>query len=106
MTAPACTLAIAGELSIYRAAELAQSLAQWHAHSSGTDTHLRLDLSEVTEMDSAGLQLLLSLVRSTQQAGQTLVIYAPSEAVTEVLDTAGAHPFFTLEAATDAPSTL
>lgn len=97
---------IAGELSIYRAAELAQSLAAWQAQACGVHTHLSLDLSEVTEMDSAGLQLLLSLLRSAQQAAQTLQIQAANDAVLEVLRTAGALPFFFSESFSEATRTL
>lgn len=106
MSAPQSNFAIAGELSIYRAAELAQSLAAWHVATCDAHPHVTLDLSEVTEMDSAGLQLLLSLVRSTQHAGQTLRLQAASDAVAEVIETAGAQRFFTSEAPTAVLNTL
>lgn len=97
---------IEGELSIYRAAELAQALADWQSQTAAQSTPLTLDLSEVTEMDCAGLQLLLSLLRSTQQAGQVLEIAAASDAVTEVLGLAGAAPYFAFKPSLEGKSTL
>ncbi|UGQ45170.1 STAS domain-containing protein [Massilia endophytica] len=68
-------LAIEGELTIYRAAELKPVLLE--AAAGGA---LALDLSQVTEFDSAGLQLLLMAQRQA-----TLQLLAPSDAVCEVL---------------------
>ncbi|MEJ7138406.1 STAS domain-containing protein [Amphibiibacter pelophylacis] len=73
-TAPA-PLAIQGDLTIYRAAELRQTLLTALAQPGDT---LALDLSGVTELDSAGLQLLLSARRTAQAGGRTLDFLAPS----------------------------
>ena len=75
-------LVIDGELSIYRATELRQVLLDWSAQC---EAEAVLDLSGVTEMDSAGLQLLLALERTLAQQGQTLQLAALSPAVAEVL---------------------
>jgi anti-sigma B factor antagonist len=56
--------ALPAELTIYRVAELRQELLA--ALARGVHCY---DLSAVTECDSAGLQLLLSLRRSVQAAG-------------------------------------
>ena len=80
-------LAIAGEFSIYRAAELAQNLQAWLPAACATG-HAQLDLSGVTEMDSAGLQLLLSAQRSALALGQDLQVTAASAAVQETLSLA------------------
>ena len=79
--------AITGEFSIYRAAELAQALHTWlpQAVEHGS---VVLDLSEVTEMDSSGLQLLLSTQRSAQDLQLPFTLQAISPAVTEVLQLA------------------
>lgn len=46
---------------------------------------LTLDLSAVTDFDSAGVQLLLATANSLQQRGQALHVQAASEAVQEGL---------------------
>lgn len=81
-------LAIAGEFSIYRAAELAQSLQEWLPRACAAGA-APLDLSGVTDMDSAGLQLLLATQRSAQLLGQPLYLSAASTAVQDTLALAG-----------------
>ena len=77
-------LRIEGELTIYRAAELREvlkgSLAAVPEHAT-----LGLDLRAVTEMDSAGAQLLLAAQKSAFATGRTLRVTATSAAVDEVL---------------------
>ena len=75
---------IDGEFTIYRAAELAAALkAALAAPSDGGA--FEIDLSEVTEMDSAGVQLLLAARRSAQESGRGLRVAPRSPAVDEVL---------------------
>lgn len=73
----AVAFAIEGELTIYRAAELKPVLLEAAAGEAPA-----VDLSQVTEFDSAGLQLLLVAARQAQ--GQ-LRLLAPSAPVREVL---------------------
>ena len=74
--AAAC-LAVEGELTIYRAAELKPALLEAvHTHAVPA-----LDLSAVTEFDSAGLQLLLVAHREAARLGKPLRIAAASPAV-------------------------
>jgi anti-sigma B factor antagonist len=77
-------LRIEGELTIYRAAELCDvlkvSLAAMPEHAT-----LGLDLRAVTEMDSAGAQLLLAAQKSALATNRTLRVTASSAAVDEVL---------------------
>lgn len=81
---PDTLLALRGEFSIYRAAELRLLLLDWlHAHDAGS--RLVLDLSEVSDMDSAGAQLLVAAQHTAQQRGLHLQWQAPSPAVREVL---------------------
>ena len=77
---------IAGELSIYRAAELCQALQAWlpQALACGDDA-VYLDLAEVSDIDTAGLQLLLALQRSAEDAGARLALQSASPTVMEVL---------------------
>lgn len=70
-------LCLQGELTVFRAAELAPLL-------DAEPPPAALDLSGVTEIDTAGLQLLLRARRRALDAGRTLPLLRPSEAVTEV----------------------
>lgn len=79
------TFTIEGELSIYRAAELAQALNAWLPAAAQAQGRVALNLSNVTEMDCAGLQLLLSAQRSAQALAVPFLLDAASNAVIEVL---------------------
>lgn len=72
---------IVGELTIHTAAERKAAL------TALLESGARLDivLSQVTELDTAGLQLLLLAKREAAQLGKTLRFGAPSQAVTDVL---------------------
>ncbi len=76
-------LRIEGDMTIYRAAELKQTLMD------GLRNHrqLEFDLSGVTEMDSAGFQLLMLVKREAQDAGKSVRFVAHSQACIEVIDT-------------------
>lgn len=75
-------LRLEGEMTIYRAAELKQVLL---AAIDGP-APLVLDLSGVTEIDSAGLQLLMMAKKTAQSKGGDLQLAAQSDAVADVLD--------------------
>lgn len=72
-----------GELTIYRALEHFEAL---RAMRSARAAVLRLDLSGVSEIDSAGLQLLLLLRKSAAAEGGALCITSASAAVRELLE--------------------
>ncbi len=77
-------LAIAGSLTIYEVSQAHTELVAVLA----SDTHVpawRLDLSEVEELDTAGVQLLLALHKSLQQLGIVLETCNPAAAVLELL---------------------
>jgi anti-sigma B factor antagonist len=77
--AAAC-LAVEGEMTIYRAAELKPALLEAvRAHDAPA-----LDLSAVTEFDSAGLQLLLTARQEAARLGKRLAVSAASPAVRDV----------------------
>lgn len=83
-------LVIEGELSIYTAAELKPqlySIVQQHAE-------LELDLSAVSEIDSAGLQLLIAAKREAADSGRILRLCQHSPAVLEVFDLCNMAAFF------------
>ena len=71
---------INGELTIYTVAETA---ARLRPHL--TERRLYLDLSAVSELDGAGLQLLLWLRETLSARGGALRLVAHSPAVAEVL---------------------
>jgi anti-anti-sigma factor len=74
--AAAC-LAVEGEMTIYRAAELHPMLLE----AVRTHDAPALDLSDVTEFDSAGMQLLLVARREAQRLGRQLTLRGTSPAV-------------------------
>jgi len=61
----------------------------------------RLDLADVAEIDSSGVQLLLSLRATLAQAGQALQLVNPSPIVRSALERLGLTALFPLTA--DAP---
>lgn len=76
-------LRVEGEMSIYRAVELKEQMF-------GRGPALpAIDLSAVTELDTAGVQLLLLAQREARAHGSELSLTAPSEAVREVLTLLG-----------------
>ena len=79
---PLTRLAIAGELNIYTAAELRQQLLA--ALAAGQDVDV--DLSQVSEIDSAGMQLMVAAKR--EAAGRNLLLHFTnhSQAVFDVLE--------------------
>jgi len=94
--AAAPTLAAGAELTIVNAA--AQQ-ADWLAALAGLDAAadagpLALDLSAVTEIDSAGVQLLLALRASLAARGRALHLQAPGGMVREALGTLGLQSLF------------
>jgi len=74
--AAAC-LAVEGEMTIYRAAELKPVLEA----AVRTQEAPLLDLSDVTEFDCAGVQLLLAARRKAQRLGKHLTVRDASPAV-------------------------
>lgn len=80
-----------GELTIYRAAELKTELLQ------ALDTHnegLELDLAEVSELDIAGLQVLMLLKLTAQARGVPLRLMRHSPAVLDVFERLNLAAFF------------
>jgi len=90
------SLRIEGEMTVNRAAELKQILL---AHLD-RPTPALIDLSEVTEIDTAGVQLLILAHKTAMAAQKTLVLTADSAAVREVLGLFGLADYFTSSLAT------
>jgi anti-anti-sigma factor len=86
MSTPSQPFRIDGEFTIYRAAELAAALMSALA-ALPEEATFEVDLSGVTEMDSAGVQLLLAARKSVRDGGRRLRLGADSPAVREVFQT-------------------
>ena len=85
--APSAPLRIEGEFTIFRAAELKPVLLP-------TPPLRAIDLSGVTEMDCAGLQLLMMAKRAAVAARQPLSLVGHSPAVLEVFELLNVAPYF------------
>lgn len=83
-------LTIAQDLTIYNAMEQKQQLIGALEKSSA----LELDLSQVAEMDTAGLQLLMLVKREAARANKHLAIVAHSQVVRQTLDFCNLASFF------------
>jgi len=75
-------LCIEGELTIYRAAELKETVLSALDRAAA----LELDLSSVTELDTAGVQLLMLIHQTAKARSKQLRLSAPSAAVLEVFE--------------------
>jgi anti-sigma B factor antagonist len=75
-------LSLTDDLTIYHALEQKTKLLD--ALAAADD--LELDLMQVSEIDSAGLQLLILLKKEAQRAGKRLSIVAHSQSVRSVID--------------------
>jgi anti-sigma B factor antagonist len=75
-------LSLGPELTIVFAAAMQQTLSDAVQAGEGP---LVLDLGEVSDFDSAGVQLLLATRRSLADRGRTLHVAAASSAVTDAL---------------------
>jgi anti-anti-sigma factor len=83
-------LAVRGELTIYGAAEAYGVLDGVLAE--GRD--LRVNLSQVTELDSTGVQLLLAAKSAVEGKNRRFELVAHSPAVLEVMDLLQLSPVF------------
>ena len=81
-TEGAVHLILDGAMTIYNAAEVKAQIM----NGLQTAGIVELDLSHVSEMDTAGFQLLVLAKRESGRAGQTFRIVAHSPAVREVID--------------------
>ena len=80
-------LRIQGELSIYRAAELKQALL-------ADPAPIEVDLSGVTDIDTAGVQLLMLAKRAAQTEKRELRFVAHSQAVADVFELLNLGTYF------------
>lgn len=78
------------EMTIYTAGEFKASLEQALAGCE----RLEIDLAEVSEMDTAGLQLLLAARRKAENSGKALCLKGHSEAVRQVFELCNVTDYF------------
>ena len=76
------TLRLSGECTIYHAASAKDALL---GDSKGFDKTVQLHLEQISEIDTAGVQLLLMLQKCVQQAGGTLRLQSSNATVDQVL---------------------
>ena len=79
---PSQPLSITEDLTIYHALELKEKLLDALAQTGD----LELNLAQVGEMDTAGLQLLVLLKKEALRAGKCVRIVAHSQAVSAVVE--------------------
>jgi anti-sigma B factor antagonist len=80
----AAALAIEGDFTIFRANELKQQIGQAIAQSD--QTAVDIDLSRVTDVDSAGLQLMVLAKREAVRQGKQVRFVRHSEAVVDLIE--------------------
>ncbi|MDH5447291.1 MAG: STAS domain-containing protein [Gammaproteobacteria bacterium] len=85
-----CHITIDGDMTIYTAAEMKQELL------SATDKckRIEMDLSGISELDSAGFQLLLQLKRMGKSDDIEVLLESHSPAVLDVLNLYGMDQYF------------
>lgn len=83
-------LRIEGEMSIFRAAELKSTLLA----ALDRTTTLEIDLSAVTEFDTAGVQLLMLTKKAAQAKRRELRLTAHSPPVLDVLELLNLAAYF------------
>jgi anti-sigma B factor antagonist len=84
------TLNIKGEMSIYRALELKQTLLD----SVTKFEDLEVNLADVTELDTAGIQILMLAKRQAQETHRHFRLTAHSPAVLEVFEILNLAAYF------------
>lgn len=78
---------LTGELTIYQAAAIKQQLEQALEQSHHDLEPVQLDLSGVTEIDGAGLQLLLATARSASGTETQLSLHQVPESIQQLFAT-------------------
>lgn len=83
-------LVLERELTIYNALKLKQQLVLALEHGNA----LELDLSQVTEIDTAGLQLLILAKREAARKNKQLAIVAHNPVIRQTLDFCNLASYF------------
>lgn len=83
-------ISIEGELTIYRVAEIREAILPQIALA----TEIEVNLSGVSEIDGAGLQLLISTKVEAWRQNKAVRFVGHSAVVTEAIDLCGLSAFF------------
>lgn len=85
-----CQLAANNDMTIYSAAMNHESLGEFFSDFKT----FYVDLSQVEEMDTSGVQILLSLSCTAKQQDKAVYMHSPSNAVNEVFSTLNVTDLF------------
>ena len=85
---------LSGELCVHRARELHQEIGMHVREAAATRKALDVDLSEVIEIDSAGIQVLLHAKRELERQGIQMHLLRHAEAVVQSFDLLGLSRHF------------
>jgi anti-sigma B factor antagonist len=88
---PTTTIRVAGELDLATSPQLQAACA---TAIERRPTTLRIDMSEVTFLDSTGISVLVQAHKQLEAEGGTLVLYGLNDHARRVLDVAGLGAFF------------
>ncbi|MFT6975430.1 MAG: anti-anti-sigma factor [Bermanella sp.] len=77
-----CLLDAGADMTIYSAADNLTEINGYYPQFN----HFELNLSAVEEIDSSGIQILLSLVKNAKKDGKQVVLSEISDAVIEIMD--------------------
>lgn len=91
MAEVAATLAIQGEFTIFTAVAMKTRLLET---IEGAGTDVEINLADVTEIDSAGLQLMVLAKHEAAACGKTLRFVHHSASVLDLLDLCDLSGFF------------
>ncbi|MFT7109572.1 MAG: anti-sigma B factor antagonist [Psychrobacter glaciei] len=78
----ACLLDVSADMTIYSAVNNLSEIKEYYSQFN----HIEIDLSAVEEIDSSGIQILLSLKKKAQIDGKQVVLGEISAPVAEIMD--------------------
>lgn len=84
--AESTVLRLDGEVTIYRATELRELLFEPFRGAGAASSPIEIDLSAVSEIDCAGIQLLMQAKKTAQQRRRELRMTGHSPAVVEAFE--------------------
>ncbi len=77
-----CRVHFEGDLTIYTVAECRQAILA----STAVEGNVEVNLSQIGELDTSGLQLLAALDRQVSDAGNSMICVGPNEQASETLE--------------------
>jgi anti-anti-sigma factor len=89
---------LSGELTIYTVAEMQPRFMEWakqgsNTHASDAPNVLRIDASEVSEVDAAGIQLLIGMSRYLAARDEQLLLVNASQRLVRACEMLGVKSF-------------